>query len=212
MTAVKPIEFYRILKNETYDLEKYFESLSATVEKYPYFQTANALLLKATDKKNENFESVLQKVALLTQDRTALFKYFSAPKTAPKTKITVTPPQKSNIKNIVKKDENYAFGQWLGNSVLQKKAMEIGDQQAAIINHFIAENPKMPKSSAKEQENHTPINPYVLDEKIFMTETLAMVYLKQQRYQQAKNAYKILGLKYPEKKALFADKIRDIEQ
>ncbi|MGB0633169.1 MAG: hypothetical protein ACPGKX_01170, partial [Flavobacteriaceae bacterium] len=45
----------------------------------------------------------------------------------------------------------------------------------------------------------------------FMTETLAKVYLKQNKLNDALKAYKILSLKYPEKISLFADQIKTIK-
>ena len=43
-----------------------------------------------------------------------------------------------------------------------------------------------------------------------MTETLAKVYLEQNKYENAIKAYKILSLKYPEKSGFFADQIKRI--
>ena len=40
-----------------------------------------------------------------------------------------------------------------------------------------------------------------------MTETLAKIYVKQGKYEDALKAYKILCLKYPEKISLFANQI-----
>ena len=45
-----------------------------------------------------------------------------------------------------------------------------------------------------------------------MTETLAKIYVKQGKYEDALKAYKILCLKYPEKISLFADKIKNIKK
>lgn len=46
----------------------------------------------------------------------------------------------------------------------------------------------------------------------FMTETLAKVYVKQEKYKEAMKAYKILSLKYPEKISLFANQIKDLKK
>ena len=46
----------------------------------------------------------------------------------------------------------------------------------------------------------------------FMTETLAKVYVKQEKYKEAMKAYKILSLKYPEKISLFAIQIKDLKK
>lgn len=46
----------------------------------------------------------------------------------------------------------------------------------------------------------------------YMTETLAIVYVKQEKYKEAMKAYKILSLKYPEKISLFANQIKDLKK
>ncbi|MEE2605493.1 MAG: hypothetical protein VYB19_04990, partial [Bacteroidota bacterium] len=45
----------------------------------------------------------------------------------------------------------------------------------------------------------------------YMTETLAKVYVRQEKYKEALKAYKILSLKYPEKISLFANQIKDLK-
>ena len=47
--------------------------------------------------------------------------------------------------------------------------------------------------------------------KDYMTETLAKLYIKQEKFEDALKAYKILCLKYPEKIILFADQIKIIK-
>jgi len=44
-----------------------------------------------------------------------------------------------------------------------------------------------------------------------MTETLAKVYLEQQKFENAIKAYRILSLKYPEKSGFFANQIKAIK-
>ncbi len=46
----------------------------------------------------------------------------------------------------------------------------------------------------------------------YMTETLAKVYIKQEKYNEAMKAYKILSLKYPEKISLFANQIKHLKK
>tara|TARA_X000000368_G_C22814488_1_gene616185 strand:- start:11 stop:610 length:600 start_codon:yes stop_codon:yes gene_type:complete len=46
----------------------------------------------------------------------------------------------------------------------------------------------------------------------YMTETLAKVYVKQEKFKEAMKAYKILSLKYPEKISLFANQINKIKK
>ena len=46
----------------------------------------------------------------------------------------------------------------------------------------------------------------------YMTETLAKVYVKQEKFKEAMKAYKILSLKYPEKISLFANQIKELKK
>ena len=45
-----------------------------------------------------------------------------------------------------------------------------------------------------------------------MTETLAKVFVKQKKFENALQAYQILSLKYPEKNSFFADQIKEIKR
>ena len=45
-----------------------------------------------------------------------------------------------------------------------------------------------------------------------MTETLAKIYVKQQKFKEALYAYRILSLKYPEKSSLFANQIKNYKR
>ena len=50
-----------------------------------------------------------------------------------------------------------------------------------------------------------------ISKKDYMTETLAKLYIQQEKFEDALKAYKILCLKYPEKISLFADQIKIIK-
>ena len=79
----------------------------------------------------------------------------------------------------------------------------------SLIDKFIETNPKI-----KPIDKNT-VNQYVKPEdsaenESLMTETLAKVYLEQQKFENAIKAYRILILKYPEKSGFFADQIKAI--
>ncbi|HEA28963.1 MAG TPA: hypothetical protein ENH91_03040 [Leeuwenhoekiella sp.] len=81
-----------------------------------------------------------------------------------------------------------------------------------LIDRFIANNPKIKmKGKEESQAKNIPEIKNVPDEQL-MTETLARVYVEQKNYKKAKQAYKILSLKYPEKSGFFADQIRAVEE
>ena len=68
------------------------------------------------------------------------------------------------------------------------------------------------KSQSTEAEERTqPIEEEEPEESYF-TETLAKIYVKQQRYDKALEIIKKLNLKYPKKNAYFADQIRFLEK
>ena len=50
------------------------------------------------------------------------------------------------------------------------------------------------------------------EDESYFTETLAKIYVKQQRYSKALEIIKKLNLKYPKKNAYFADQIRFLEK
>lgn len=68
-----------------------------------------------------------------------------------------------------------------------------------------AESEKMPEKTTSEPEEE-------VDEESYFTETLAKIYVKQQRYDKALEIIKKLNLKYPKKNAYFADQIRFLEK
>ena len=69
----------------------------------------------------------------------------------------------------------------------------------------------MPRISDSNSSNKN-IQNYIFNENEFMTETLAKLYVKQGKYDNALIAYKILSLNYPEKNSLFANQIKLIKK
>jgi len=89
-----------------------------------------------------------------------------------------------------------------------------------LIDGFIekAENEDIIKLqiSEEKEEKTTELIENVTDEneddESYFTETLAKIYVKQQRYSKALEIIKKLSLKYPKKNAYFADQIRFLEK
>ncbi|MBV1887758.1 MAG: hypothetical protein KUG51_00555, partial [Urechidicola sp.] len=79
-----------------------------------------------------------------------------------------------------------------------------------IIDKFISANPKI-KPAQKNPLKEIGLHSDFTDYNNLMTETLAKVYVEQNKYENAKKAYRILSLKYPEKSSFFADRIKAIE-
>jgi len=67
------------------------------------------------------------------------------------------------------------------------------------------------KSPENNEEKSSQEVDNLLDDDTFLTETLAQVYIKQKKYEQALTIIKRLSLNFPEKSIYFADQIRFLE-
>ncbi|RXG14634.1 hypothetical protein DSM03_105170 [Leeuwenhoekiella aestuarii] len=81
-----------------------------------------------------------------------------------------------------------------------------------LIDKFIETNPKIKVNSPDSSFKKTNLEDRFQPSDSLMTETLARVYVEQKNFSKAKQAYRILSLKYPEKSGFFADQIRAIEK
>lgn len=131
-------------------------------------------------------------------------------------------------------NETHSFGEWLRFAAFKPIDRSISEtpletettsEEAAttgvplsrkrkqqIIDSFIETNPKInvtPKASAPKKNL---AKEHLIPSDALMTETLARVYIEQKNFKKAKQAYRILSLKYPEKSGFFADQIWAIEQ
>ncbi len=88
----------------------------------------------------------------------------------------------------------------------------------SLIDKFLSST--QPSSHAKYREEITPSD-YQSDEILekslsesdeIVTETLAMIYFQQKKYDKALESFQKLSLKYPEKSAYFASRIEEIEK
>ncbi|ANH58971.1 hypothetical protein [Dokdonia donghaensis] len=86
------------------------------------------------------------------------------------------------------------------------------ERKRKIIDSFIETNPKISAIKPAQPEKKKIIKELPYSSESLMTETLARVYVEQKNFKKAKQAYRILSLKYPEKSGFFADQIRAVEQ
>ena len=121
------------------------------------------------------------------------------------------------------KTQVYSFTEWLKitsfKPIIREEYLEKNDASTTegttsktdLIDKFIETNPKMP-AIIKENSTQDLASSHILKPESLMTETLARIYLEQNNYEKAIQAYKILSLKYPEKSGFFADQIQAIKQ
>ena len=179
--------------NEEDDLIK----IEKLLFKYPYYQNLHAFYLKSLkNQKKYNYSHILKKTSILTLDRENLYNWLNK-------------GINSKESNIIEDDNDTksskkTFIDWI---IDNEKKDEINKQER--IDKFISNNPKI-KNTVSSSNNFIAENNF--DKFEFMTETLAKMYLKQKKYDEAKRAFKILILNYPEKKSLFANEIKKINK
>jgi hypothetical protein len=84
------------------------------------------------------------------------------------------------------------------------------DEKLDLIDEFIKNSPKIKINKEYEVKPNAKDEQRVKDELI--TETLAKIYVNQEKFNKAIKAYQILSLKYPKKSSFFADQINDIKK
>lgn len=80
-----------------------------------------------------------------------------------------------------------------------------------IIERFINEEPQIKPPQANKITLENKARQSAEDQSIFVSETLAQIYVEQGLYHKAIDAYMKLSLKYPKKSVYFADRIKDLE-
>ncbi len=207
------------------------KELESIIFEYPYFQLAHAIYLKSLKIQDQfNFDLILKKTAILSSRRKMIFNWindnennlFKIQKRTKKIKTKDSPPQvsqlegTSNFNRSKEEEKRMLFVDWVMSYTNSKKENENRplESKIEIIDSFLEKNPKIPKS--KEKGNADDFLNLALDNKFnkseLMTETLAKIYVKQQKFKEALYAYRILSLKYPEKSSLFANQIKKLQK
>ena len=207
------------------------KELESIIFEYPYFQLAHAIYLKSLKIQDQfNFDLILKKTAILSSRRKMIFNWindtennlFKIQKRTKKIKIKDTRPLgnhiegTSNFDKSKEEEQRMLFVDWVMSYTNSKKENENRplESKIEIIDSFLEKNPKIPKS--KEKGNADDFLNLALDNKFnkseLMTETLAKIYVKQQKFKEALYAYRILSLKYPEKSSLFANQIKKLQK
>lgn len=178
--------------------EKALTELSTLIETYPYFQAARVLELDLLRHLNhKGYKKALRLCALQTSFRVALYEHLENHNISTQS-IPKTPNQHS---------EENSFLAWL--EWVNSHTRETHSKKFDWIDDFLESNPKISPSKSTENKDLSKSHPLATNE--IMTETLAKLYWKQKKFEEAKNAFKILALKYPEKSGFFADQIKLVE-
>jgi hypothetical protein len=186
--------FSKIIEEfDSMDSSKSLE-LKKILNSYPYFQSASAYYLKTLKvQKKDSYHELLPKTAILTYNRSILRNWLYSDEI------------KDNQGKI--KTEKYSFLDWF--DVINDDMPKV-DEKFDLIDKFIKNPPKIKINNDYEVKSSFKTDQKIKDELI--TETLAKIYVKQEKFNKAIKAYEILSLKYPKKSSFFADQINDINK
>lgn len=176
-------------------------SIKKMIQKYPYFIALRVLELEVLKSSNaKRYKSALRSCALQTTQRNVLFQHLEGlARGIENVKEQVTMPSEINMRSFLK---------WL--EVVDTKTEDKTPSKFDWIDKFVSSNPKISTVKKNGPKKDLSIEKPLPKNKI-MTETLAHLYWKQKKYDEAKKAFKILSLKYPEKSSLFATHIKKIK-
>ena len=187
-------KFSKIIEGfDSMDSSKSLE-LKKILNSYPYFQSASAYYLKTLKaQKKDSYHELLPKTAILTYNRSILRNWLYS-------------DQIKDNQNKVK-TEKYSFLDWF--DVINDDMPKV-DEKFDLIDEFIKNSPKIKINNDYDVKSSFKTDQKIKDELI--TETLAKIYVKQEKFNKAIKAYEILSLKYPKKSSFFANQINDIKK
>ena len=206
MVVMNKIEYEKFINDFDPNSEENIQKLENLIKDYPYFLQPKLYYLKILkDKKSKMYDSELKKTAISIYDRSWLFDWINLP----------WETNKVNNKTI-EKDVSIKmnFIDWI--NYIEKNKVDINlsesvDKKFDLIETFLNNPSKIEKEDLNRNQKDISIETLASENEL-MTETLAKIYLKQQKYKKAIDAFRILSLKYPEKNAFFADQIKKIKK
>ena len=192
--------------------------------KHPSFSISHILLAKGLlNTESVRYNQKLKKAALYSLDRKQLFRLISqdvknkeiVKENSPikvikvEEEVIITPKEELKIGQPLEFDETeeYSFSEWLALTKVQKINREKSEEKTDLINDFIEKIPTIKVEKNKFFSPTETAKSSIIENDDLVTETLARVYLEQEYFEKAIEAYKKLSLKYPKKSSFFADQI-----
>ena len=195
----------KILKNPHKISESEAIFIDELVSEFPYFQAARAVQLKNhKNLESFQFEKILNETAVHTNDRRILFDFIEYNSLSQNTS-----EKNSNTQKALKKTKSKTFVNWLE----QVNLIPIDrSNESLTIEKFISKKPKLSIKDIEQPVIQENKETQEINKELFVTETLAKLYVKQENYDKAIQTYKILILKFPEKNSYFASAIKKIKK
>lgn len=243
--------FYAYLKEDKKLDNDAVYQLKQVVKEYPYFQSAQLMLLKhMKDTDHPDFLTQLKHVSVVCSDREKLFYYLNDKRFArffPKLDSESSSDNdrtelllNSFLNSIEKNDNNDRqisdeTNQLENHSIVstdylaylehtetnENRTSDDNDhkpmQHQELVDSFLKKSDDgevlflSTKREKESEQDSTQGADSLLDDDTFLTETLAQVYIKQKKYEQALTIIKRLSLNFPKKSIYFVDQIRFLE-
>jgi len=188
-------KFYILIENADLLNRESEQELRDLIVKYPYFQAALVLYLK--NLKSDKFEDTLKKIAVQIPQRKKLYTYLH---------------ERNNTQNY-----NLAEYPVERNLALHFDYNEETTRGNSLVDKFLASNagiiiPKKTNDNSEQFSENEIVKKSTEENDEIITETLAVLYYNQKKYDKALEAFRKLSLKYPEKNVYFATRIDEIEK
>ncbi len=213
--------------------------LQRLIEQFPYFQTARILLLKKMKQEEHMaFPRELKNSAVYIGDRAKLYVYLHAFSGGAEMMVDAL-PELSLITTGGDEDKsvsasysaggdttfNYLFfSEEDSEEVVQEDVMSAVEDMAVLdtkpvagigewdlITQFMNSGTKRNIKESADTPSGNLAESSVQENNAVFTETLARIYIKQKKYDQAIGIFKSLSLKNPEKSSYFAARIEELE-
>ena len=165
-------------------------------DNYPYFSPVRILYLLFSKKFNTiDYNRILKSTSVASVDRSHLYYIINNDILSEEEKIDLI-----NELNQESFKQEISFLNWISKTKPTPIKSNIKSNNESNIDF---------KLNDLKFKNHN--DKIKISKKDYMTETLAKLYIQQEKFEDALKAYKILCLKYPEKISLFADQIKIIK-
>jgi hypothetical protein len=192
--------------------------------KHPSFSISHVLLAKGLlNTESVRYNQKLKKAALYSLDRKQLFRLITenvqkaeiVKENTPteiikvEEEVIITPKKELKIGRPLEfnETEEYSFSEWLALTKVQKINRTEDKEKTDLVNNFIEKTPTIKVEKNKFFSPTETSKLSIIENDELVTETLARVYLEQEHFEKAIEAYKKLSLKYPKKSSFFADQI-----
>lgn len=195
---------------------KELATLQSLLEEYPFFQPLRMLLAQhAFAAEDLHFKQHLRTLALHTYNRSLLFSQFAYADTNIQKAQTKTFDLRLNLPSIQKpavskkpSTQRISPQEYVPETLPDKPFKP--NASISLIDEFLQKQPGRPKPGTAEVPSNA--NKSLQASEDLVSETLAKIYVKQEKWLEAIKIYEKLGLKEPNKSRYFARQISEIKK